>query len=333
MQNTNISTFNNGVFSQVYQSEQDAERATHNGDYVSAVHHHNNAITKLNMLVTKLIQRDVNDEFGVVDSLVVLKNQINTRMNQLQTLIKNQQLKKTGSSANDLNTRITKPETLNSLGSTKEPPMSNSSAHTIPSNLENASVQLFNSTVAEIETSLLKNLNINIADVPNTKRAYKVPLINKTQINQLEHSLQLLNFKGSSDLKLRNDYLSKLNMLYYSELLADHEVIKDVVSVVKDLESGMENNKKWVKVNQITDDSVYDTIGELQQRISTLEREKLQMENEIVKLKERWNTLIEGARRRKEQEKEFQTSQIGNSSPPPPPPPSTDRDYYNNIKN
>ena len=102
-------------------------------------------------------------------------------------------------------------------------------------------------------------------------------------------------------------------MFYYSEMLAQQEVIKDVVSVVKDLESGMENNPRWTKVNQINDESVLAMVGEFQQRISNLEREKLHMENEIVKLKERWNNLVEGARRRKEQEKELYVSRTDTS--------------------
>lgn len=287
---------------QIYQSEQDAERATHNQDYISAIHHHNNAITKLNMLVTKILQENKRDEFGVVDSLEVLRNQITSRLNQLQNLIRYEQMQKKS------NTNNTSSKGLSSINKTNDL----SSISTKPS-IENASLQLFHSTIAEIETSLLKNLNIRINEIPNNVNFYKVPMINKAEINQIEHSLQLLNFKGSDDLKLRNDYLTKLNMLYYSEMLADQEVVKDVVTVIKDVESGMENNKKWTKINQINDESAFNIIDELQKKISTLEREKLHMENEIVKLKERWNNLVEGARRRKEHEKEFQASRIETS--------------------
>ena len=266
------------------------------------------------MLVTRLLQRNIQDEFGVVDSLVVLKNQISSRMSQLQTLIAAEQAKQQRKTANS----VGRPKALATPASNgkdlllKQTSGSSSPGPVLPT-LENASLQLFNSSLAEIETSLLKNLNIKMSDVPNNTRSYKVPMINKPQINQIEHSLQLLNFKGSDDLKLRNEYLTKLNMFYYSEMLAQQEVIKDVVSVVKDLESGMENNPRWTKVNQINDESVLAMVGEFQQRISNLEREKLHMENEIVKLKERWNNLVEGARRRKEQEKELYVSRTDTS--------------------
>lgn len=261
------------------------------------------------MLATKLQERNVQDDFGVVDSLIVLKNQITSRMNQLQTLIATEQAKqarKATTSTGKSRTAIS--STSNGKDQLLKQPSGSPSPGPILPTLENASLQLVNSSIAEIETSLLKNLNIRMSEVPNNTRSYKVPMINKSQINQIEHSLQLLNFKGSDDLKLRNEYLTKLNMFYYSEMLAQQEVIKDVICVVKDLEPGMEKNPKWTKVSQINDESVLDIIGELQQRISTLEREKLHMENEIVKLKERWNNLVEGARRRKEQEKELYVS-------------------------
>lgn len=249
------------------------------------------------MLVTKILNENKRDEFGVVDSLEVLRNQITSRLNQLENLMRYEQMEKKAN--------LTKNSSKGSSSKTN-----NISTKPL---IENASLQLFHSTIAELETSLLKNLNIRANEVPNNIKSYKVPLINKTEINQIEHSLQLLNFKGSDDLKLRNDYLTKLNTLYYSEMLADQEVIKDVVTVIKDVESGMENNKKWTKINQITDESAFNIIDELQKKISNLEREKLHMENEIIKLKERWNNLVEGARRRKEQEKEFQASRVETS--------------------
>lgn len=291
---------------QIYQSEQDAERATRNKDYVSAIQYHNNAITKLNVLATRILQKDTQDEFGVADSLLVLRNQITSSLNRLQTLIKAEQLKKTGTGKTE-----SSPGKLGKFSKSttgiNTTPLKESSSSPVPvlPAMENASLELFNSTLAEIETSLLKNLNIRISNVPNNTKNYKFSMINKQEINQTEHSLQLLNFKGSDDLKLRNEYLTKLNMLYYSEMLAEQEVIKDVVSSIKDFELGMENNKKWTKINQINDESVFQVIGELQHKISGLERDKLHMENEIVRLKERWNNLVEGARRRKEQEKEF----------------------------
>lgn len=260
------------------------------------------------MLVTRLLQRNVQDEFGVVDSLVVLKNQIASRMSQLQTLIATEQAKQVRNSTNATGKLKAATPASNGKDLLLKQTSGSPSPGPVLSTLENTSLQLFNSSLAEIETSLLKNLNIKMSDIPSNSRSYKVPMINKSQINQIEHSLQLLNFKGSDDLKLRNEYLTKLNMFYYSEMLAQQEVIKDVVSVVKDLESGMENNPRWTKVNQINDESVLTMVGELQQRISDLEREKLHMENEIVKLKERWNNLVEGARRRKEQEKELYIS-------------------------
>lgn len=232
------------------------------------------------------------DEFGAVDSLMVLKNQITSRIAQLNSMLKEK----------------TKVDNSNSSGNAKTAePNKALTAHSpspLPytSTLQNVSIQLFNSTLADIETSLLKNLNIRISNAPSNTRNFKIPLINKDQINQIEHSLQLLNFKGSDDLKLRNEYLTKLNMLYYSEMLAEQQTIKDVVSVIKDVESIMESDNKWKKVDQITDDSVTEMLGELQQRISGLEREKLHMENQIVRLKERWNTLVENVRRRKETE-------------------------------
>lgn len=280
----------------VYQSEQDAERATHNGDYLSAVQHHNNSITKLNLLVSDFLQKNQTDEFGALDSLVILKNQILSRINQLKLLHhKEKEKEKKNVKLNDTGTPAVK-----SNVSTPIPSVSQNA--TITNANSNISIQLFNSTLAEIETSLLKNMNINISDVPKNPKSWKVPMINKEQISQLEHSLQLLNFKNSNDTQLKNEYFSKLNMLYYSEMMAQQKIIKDVVTVIKDVETSMETNPSWQKINQITDSGVYDIISDLHKQIAGLERDKIHMENEIVRLKERWHELVERVTKRKEEQ-------------------------------
>ena len=228
------------------------------------------------MLMTKILERDQGDEFGSMDALNILKNQITSRISQLQSIVDVNVLNTMGHKAS--NTRLA---------------TSNNKTDT----LENVSLQLFHSIIAEIETSLLKNLRIRMSEVPATTQNYNVQLINRDEIRQLEHHLQLLNFKGSSDLRERNKCLSKLNTLYYSEMIMCHNAVKDVVSVIKDVESGMQNNKRWSKIDAITDDTTVDIIGDLQQKISSLERDKLHMENEIVVLKERSNSELEVTKR------------------------------------
>lgn len=220
--------------------------------------------------MTELLQKDENDEFGAIDSLVLLKNQITSRVNELRSL-------QTISTSSETNK-----EPISQI-STKEP---------IDHELESATVQLFNSTIVDIETSLLRNLGIRIVDVPNNTKTFKPKLINQDQINHLEHSLQLMNFKDKEDFQLRNSYLSKLNMLYYNEMMAQQQTIKDVVSIVKDVESNMESDKRWKKIDQITDDSLLEIIGDFQKKVAILEREKLHMENEIVYLKEKYNSFV-----------------------------------------
>lgn len=230
-----------------------------------------NAITKLNLIITDLLQKNENDEFGAVDSLVLLKNQITLRVNELKRLH----------------------ETVASSETDEKPNVQTPNKIPFNQTLESVTIQLFNSTIAEIEASLLKNLSIRISDVPTNMKAFKPKFINQDQINHLEHSLQLMNFKGTDDFQLRNSYLSKLNMLYYNEMMAQQQTIKDVVSIVKDVESNMESEERWKKVDQITDDSLLEIIGDFQKKVAELEREKLHMENEIVFLKEKYNSFVD----------------------------------------
>lgn len=232
-----------------------------------------NAITKINIVITNLLEKRKTDEFGAIESLVLLKDQISKRVHQLKTVVSFDESSTTNTSPRKETTQITP-------------------KHGVPT-LENATLQLLNSTLADIETSLLKNQNIRISSIPSNIKSYKPPFINKDQINHLEHSLQLLNFNDSQDYQLRNEYLKKLNMLYYSEMMAQQETIKDIVNVVKDVESNMESNSQWKKVDQITDDSLLVILDDFQKKISLLERDKLHMENEIVFLKERYNTFID----------------------------------------
>lgn len=233
-----------------------------------------NAITKLNLIITNLLQKTQHDEFGAIDSLVLLKNQITSRVNELRRV-------------HESSNPIPQDTPLSNSPQTLQPTVP------ITPTLEHATIQLFNSTLADIETSLLKNQNIRISNVPKNTKSFKPKLINQDQINHLEHLLQLMNFEGSDDYQLRNSYLKKLNMLYYTEMMAQQQTIKDIVSVVKDVESSLEIDSRWKKIDQITDDSLLEILGDFQKKIATLEREKLHMENEIIFLKERYNSFID----------------------------------------
>lgn len=243
----------------VYGEEQNAERSTYSGDIPNAIQHHEKAILELNMIIEKIIQKKQheNDEFGVIDSLVVMRKQIESRIDQLRKI-------KPNSSSLDGNTIVKNKEAVESI-------------------------PLLNSALADIQVSLLKNLNIRLKDHNSSK---KIPFVNNFEINKIEHELQLLNFKSSHNINHRNELLTKLNMLYYGEMMNQREFIKDVVDIVKLCESRASIDKDWKKIDQITDDRLLGIVNELQERINRLEREKLHMEHEIITLKEKLNRNI-----------------------------------------
>jgi hypothetical protein len=233
------------------------------------------------LLISNLVDKKVPDDFGIIDSLMVLKNQITSRINQLQKLI---------NESKDTSNKLISSNKNNNTTTTT----------TTPTKTDNEiSLKLSNSIISDIQLSLLKNLNLRINEIPDNikNKNLKIPLINKLEINKNEHELQILNFNNSNDLKLRNHYLNNLNMLYYSELLLYQETIKDIILIIKNMETNIENknieNGNWIKINQINDNSVYNIINDLQIKISNLEIDKLHMENEIVNLKERLNNLME----------------------------------------
>lgn len=240
------------------------------------MNHHSNAITKLNLLINSIVERNLPDDFGVLDSLKVLQNQITSRISQLQKL-----------STSNIS------QAPNHVRNNSLPSIS------IQSTIGNASLQMLNATIADIQNSLVKNVNVTDS---------KVSLINKEKINHLEHELQLLNFKNSTDLKLKNELLTKLNMLYYSEIVAFQESSTEILNTIKNINLTMSNddndnnkdhdNNHWISINQPNDESTHKVIHGLQMKISALERDKLHMENEIVKLKERWNDLMENSSKR-----------------------------------
>lgn len=148
--------------------------------------------------------------------------------------------------------------------------------------------KMLNYLTSQLSLSLQKNLNINVSKLPN-QRQYKIATIDKDSITQLEHLVQLMNFSGSgetagdveNELKLKNDYLSQLNGYYYTELKACQDCIGEFIRVLKDVE--------FEEAHEIDSD----VVGTLQRRITQLTRERIQLEDQILELKEKWNGLVE----------------------------------------
>lgn len=156
-----------------------------------------------------------------------------------------------------------------------------------------------------ISAAFIRHLNVDIAALPEQK-AYKIPLVDREKIAQLEHTLQLMAMgsnggaSGATDLKTRNECLTQLNALYYTELKSCQECLGDIISVIK--EDAMEGGVKDVAgIPSSAREAQSAAISALQRRVNHLEREKSHMESQIVRLKERWNGLVEAARKRQEQ--------------------------------
>ncbi|GME74382.1 unnamed protein product [Ambrosiozyma monospora] len=326
--------------SDVYELEQEAERATLKNDLTTAIKFHSQSINKLDDVIQKIQKNDSsgsNRYFQTLQSLQLLKTQAQSRVDQLK-LIKDrrhQQQQRLGSNGNKAQTsqqqlamlvqaaQGKKTGSLQQQQQLKHLVSSESTSANQYTNTSNDNVnatgelQLIQALTSRISISLLKNLNVSFnptAMAPTSTP--KVQFIEHQKINDLEHQLQLLNFKekytksteNMDDLKFKNDLLANLNLIYYSELLANQEFVKELLGslkLVNQLQLTDETNDESTDSgDKITDKELRDIIQQQQLRISGLERDKIMLENQIVKLKERWNGLVENARRRKELEKQ-----------------------------
>lgn len=187
------------------------------------------------------------------------------------------------------------------IGSSRDTDTDASNANkSILSRNDSIDVKILKYIINEIKMSFVKNVNINIDSLKSSKN-FKIPFIDKDKISHLEHSLQLLTIGTGTnqDIKLKNEYLTQLNSLYYTELMSTHNCLSDIIRVLKD--DSFDSN---AGDEESRDDTMIDfqneTIGQLQKRVNSLERDKMQMELQIIKLKERWNGLVESARKRRE---------------------------------
>lgn len=259
--------------------QQDAQKLTEKREFQAAI----DALLSSISLIDNII--DSTDDSYIIEPLRVFKLQINDRISDLQTLKSKPLI-----ISPNLIDQTSRTTNVSSIGETT------------------TNVKLLNYMLNEIRVSFIKNINWDITNIPKHK-TYKIPFIDKDKISHLEHSLQLMTIGGGNsdkDIKLKNDYLSQLNALYYTELRSCQDCLSDIISVLKadtdqisdfNLIPGVDSDSKE---NTIIADPQNETIGKLQRRVNSLEREKIQMEIQIVKLKERWNGLVESARKRKE---------------------------------
>ncbi|VEU19442.1 DEKNAAC100116 [Brettanomyces naardenensis] len=278
---------------QVYDLEQEAERAILEGEFDKAIERHSEAISGLSDVLSHIKdgkrQNDekglVLDDYGAIRSLEVLKEQINIRIDQLT------QYK-------------------------REPVHRNSHKEEINNSLLGGRDEiLLNTLVDRINLALIRTLNI---DARNDEPISKVHFIQSEKINALEHKLQILNFKEKSskqttlkleDIQTKNTLLEELNSLYYSELMANHELVKRVVSGIQSLSKNNSESEstetKEIKPTGPQDENTQlkIAVSELQQRNAELERTKVSLEDQIVLLKERWNNLVKSARKRKDEQR------------------------------
>ncbi|KAH3668505.1 hypothetical protein OGAPHI_002259 [Ogataea philodendri] len=229
--------------------------ATIKADYTRAIGCHESSIALLQDIIDKINEESLINHFNTINSLKTLKLQIEKRIDQLRLVQKSKESKQLRDQ-----TPIIK---------------------------ESSAISVTDTTLTDqIRLLMAKDLNYDM-------ETNKVKFIDQEKINQLEHELQLLNFKEKSskqqtleEAKLKTDTLTDLNLVYYSELMASHEFIKDLLKL---LGTGPQQND----IDQYQE--LKTTIDDLQQKLATQERDRILLENQIIKLKERWNNLVESA--------------------------------------
>ncbi|KAG7841332.1 hypothetical protein KL942_001211 [Ogataea angusta] len=232
------------------------------GDYSRSISCHESSIALLQDIIDRIAEESLINHFNTLNSLTTLKSQIVKRIDQLKLVQKskeyNQQREKTPVKEKEL--------------------------------CEEPDNQML---IEHIKLLMVKDLNFDLS-------SNKVKFIEQDKINKLEHDLQLINFKeksskqqGIEELKVKNSVLTELNLVYYSELMANHEFIRDLLELLKNGPS-QQSGDQYEQLKNVID--------QLQQKIATQERDRIVLENQIIKLKERWNNLVESARKRKELE-------------------------------
>ncbi|GME73216.1 unnamed protein product [[Candida] boidinii] len=188
--------------------------------------------------------------------------------------------------------------------------------------------------INQINRSMILNLNIDLNNfllgngVPK-----KLNLLDQQKINDLEHKLQLINFHELSSKKSNissnsknkkfnsqnNDsnnnnnhdsqkveILHELSSIYANQLANQSHFILDLIKIISSQNNIIYNttneSTEYPDTNGYTENikSYQMVIENLQEEKSSLQRDKVLLEDQVVKLKERWNGLIESARRRKE---------------------------------
>ncbi|OWB54289.1 hypothetical protein B5S28_g134 [[Candida] boidinii] len=195
--------------------------------------------------------------------------------------------------------------------------------------------------INRINRSMILNLNLDLNNfllgngVPK-----KLNLLDQQKINDLEHKLQLINFHelsskktnitSNSKNKIKNsnntnndsnnnnhdsqkvEVLHELSSIYASQLANQSHFILDLIKIISSQNNMIYNNtnepNEYQDTNGYTESikSYQMVIENLQEEKSTLQRDKVLLEDQVVKLKERWNGLIESARRRKEMKEKLE---------------------------
>ncbi|GMF09977.1 unnamed protein product [[Candida] boidinii] len=189
--------------------------------------------------------------------------------------------------------------------------------------------------INQINRSMILNLNIDLNNfllgngVPK-----KLNLLDQQKINDLEHKLQLINFHELSSKKSnissnsknkkfnsqnidsnnnnnnhdsqKVEILHELSSIYANQLANQSHFILDLIKIISSQNNIIYNttneSTEYPDTNGYTENikSYQMVIENLQEGKSSLQRDKVLLEDQVVKLKERWNGLIESARRRKE---------------------------------
>lgn len=80
-----ITVTNTNIYYKVYEFENKAHRALLNNQIQSSIEFHKLSLAELNIIITNQ-QPDINDDFNVMESLHLLKNQINNKIVYLENL-------------------------------------------------------------------------------------------------------------------------------------------------------------------------------------------------------------------------------------------------------
>ncbi|CDK25366.1 unnamed protein product [Kuraishia capsulata CBS 1993] len=257
------------ILNRAYQLESDAERATLRGDISKAIEYHEKAYEVLKEFTKETEgpgqkENGLDEDFGVTKAIHTLLSQIDRRMEELRKVKK---LRERPSTQNLERT----PE------KTKQAEQDKSSADML---------------INQINVLLIKNLNVDLTD----KSLGQIELPAELQVQDLQHKLRIIGLSDSKkkNLSLENEMLTKLNAYYQSQIHTQKTFIVELYELLlKSSSQGVPSIPHYKEEYKVI-------IGDLQQKLSEVEKDKVILESQVVKLKERWNGLVESARKRKE---------------------------------